>query len=224
MPSITTWARLETPTVSDDVAAGLAARLHDPLWLLARQWQAGEFQGEDGGTPIQARWRGTVSPLTRYHLGPIPPDTSLSAPRFDASQAPLETFVERQPVQLAPSVGTVRLGLETGRHFLHLLTQQPTSRDYADAFRLSYALRPAETVTDSATASYVGLMAGRALDGRPRPPTSPRSGRSAEPGCAGPTHCSASPRGRRMPGSRTGSSTPSRWPRGWADHRSTRGP
>ena len=166
MPSITTWARLETPTVSDDVAAGLAARLHDPLWLLARQWQAGEFQGEDGGTPIQARWRGTVSPLTRYHLGPIPPDTSLSAPRFDASQAPLETFVERQPVQLAPSVGTVRLGLETGRHFLHLLTQQPTSRDYADAFRLSYALRPAETVTDSATASYVGLMAGRALDGR----------------------------------------------------------
>jgi hypothetical protein len=170
MPSITTWARLETPTVSDDVAAGFAARLHDPLWLLARQWQVGEFQGEDGGTPILARWRGTVSRLTRYHLGPIPPNTSLSAARFDASQTPLETFVERQPVPLpasdTPPLDSVRLGLETGRHFLHLLAQQPTSRDYADAFRFSYVLSPSEALTDTATASYVGLMAGRALDGR----------------------------------------------------------
>ena len=30
---------------------GLQARLYDPLWLLARQWQIGEFQGEDNGSP-----------------------------------------------------------------------------------------------------------------------------------------------------------------------------
>jgi hypothetical protein len=25
---------------------GLQARIHDPLWLLARQWQFGELKGE----------------------------------------------------------------------------------------------------------------------------------------------------------------------------------
>jgi hypothetical protein len=170
MASITTWARFETPTVADDVTAGLAARLHDPLWLLARQWQVGEFQGEDGGTPIVARWRGTVSPLTRFHLGPIPPNTQLTAARFGQDDLPLETFVERQPVPLTgagpPTLDGVRLGLETGRHFLKLLGLQPTSRDYAEAFRRSYSLLASEEATDPATASYVGLMAGRALDGR----------------------------------------------------------
>ena len=31
---------------------GLQAPLGDPLWLLARQWQFNEFQGEDAGTPL----------------------------------------------------------------------------------------------------------------------------------------------------------------------------
>jgi hypothetical protein len=171
MPSITTWARLETPTLSDDVEAGLAARLYDPLWLLARQWQVGEFQGEDGGSPIVARWRGTVSPLTRYHLGPIPPNTELTAARLDHDGPPLEAFVERQEVR-QPSSDTpgrdgVRLGVETGRHFLRMLTLQHTSRDYADAFIRTYGLLPLNgEVVDKATSGFVGLMAGRALDGR----------------------------------------------------------
>jgi hypothetical protein len=159
---------LETPTLSDDVASALAARLHDPLWLLARQWQVGEFQGEDGGSPIAARWRGVVSPLTRYHLGPIPPNTQLTAPRFTGDEPPLETFVERQAIRVSDSssVDGVRLGLESGRHFLRLLTLQATSRDYSEAFRRTFALLAPTEPTDPATASYVGLMTGRALDGR----------------------------------------------------------
>lgn len=170
MASITTWARLETPTVADDVADGLAARLHDPLWLLARQWQVGEFQGEDGGTPIVARWRGTVSPLTRFHLGPIPPNTRLTASRFTDEPLPLETFVERAPVPLTasdnPPLDGLRLGIETGRHFLSLLARESTSRDYAGAFRHTFALLPTDEAADPATTAYVALMAGRALDGR----------------------------------------------------------
>ena len=27
----------------------LQARIYDPLWLLPRQWQFGEFEGEDNG-------------------------------------------------------------------------------------------------------------------------------------------------------------------------------
>lgn len=97
MPSITTWSRLEPQTPGEDVATGYAARVHDPLWLLARQWQVGEFQGEDAGTPIVARWRARVAPMTRYVAGPIPTNTQLDAGPFDAS-LPLETQVERQPL------------------------------------------------------------------------------------------------------------------------------
>ncbi|MGW3819770.1 hypothetical protein [Streptomyces sp. NPDC005046] len=59
--------RLE-PAGPAPLAEVLAARLHDPLWLLARQWQVGEWLGEDAGTVIDAELSCTVIPLT--HLGP----------------------------------------------------------------------------------------------------------------------------------------------------------
>ena len=41
------WTRLEPSSVTGDPTPGLEARLHDPLWLLTRQWQFGEFQGDE---------------------------------------------------------------------------------------------------------------------------------------------------------------------------------
>src|SRR6187431_101405 len=101
MPSITTWSRIEPQTSGPDAAdveTGYSARVHDPLWLLARQWQVGEFQGEDVGTPIVARWRGRAAQMTRFEAGPIPPNTKLKAGPYDAS-LPLETHVERQALR-----------------------------------------------------------------------------------------------------------------------------
>ena len=43
MASITTFFRLEPDPLRPDVTVGATAPLHDPLWLLARQWQTGEF-------------------------------------------------------------------------------------------------------------------------------------------------------------------------------------
>ena len=64
MASITSWTRLEPFARREDVDRGLQATVHDALWLLARQWQNGEFQGEDGGTPVQARIRVARLPIT----------------------------------------------------------------------------------------------------------------------------------------------------------------
>ena len=83
MASITTFFRLEPDPLRPDVTVGATAPLHDPLWLLARQWQTGEFAAQDGGTPVVARWRGVVAPPTRFVAGRIPPDTQLQALRFD---------------------------------------------------------------------------------------------------------------------------------------------
>ena len=46
MASITTFFRLEPDPLRPDVTVGATAPLHDPLWLLARQWQTGEFAAD----------------------------------------------------------------------------------------------------------------------------------------------------------------------------------
>jgi hypothetical protein len=172
MPSITTWWRLEPQTAGEDVALGYAAQGHDPLWLLPRQWQVAEFQGEDAGTPIIARWRARVSPVTRYVAGPIPPNTSVDAGPYDAS-LPLQTQVERQPLaQSATAEGLdgLRLAVESGLQFLRFLRLQYTSEDRTDAFTTAYPVLPLtdqqRAAADPETVSYADFVAGRALDGR----------------------------------------------------------
>ena len=57
--SITSWTRLEPQSSGADMGTSSGARVFDPLWLLTRQWQTGEFQGEDAGSPVKARVRAT---------------------------------------------------------------------------------------------------------------------------------------------------------------------
>jgi hypothetical protein len=70
---------LRSSTRRRHIDAGLAAGVHDPLWMLARQWQTGEFQGEDGGTPAQVQARIRRSPLARYHAGPVAAGTPMTS-------------------------------------------------------------------------------------------------------------------------------------------------
>lgn len=44
--------RLHASDTSPDIREELEARVKDPLWFLARQWQTGEFEAEDGGRPV----------------------------------------------------------------------------------------------------------------------------------------------------------------------------
>ncbi len=140
--------------------------MHDPLWLLARQWQVGEFQGEDAGTPIVARWRARVAPMTRFVAGPIPINTQLDAPRFDAGSLPLETLVERQVV----AEDGLRRAVEDGLHFLRLLGLQHVATDPGPAFVSAYPVPELSdeqrAVLDPETRAYAELVGGRALDGR----------------------------------------------------------
>ena len=57
MASITTWTRLEPGVLGAAQHETLKARIFDPLWMLARQRQLGEMQGDDNGTPVFARLR-----------------------------------------------------------------------------------------------------------------------------------------------------------------------
>lgn len=173
MASITTFSRLEPQPRRGDITVGAAAPVGDPLWMLARQWQVGEFTGHDGGSPIVARWRGVAAAPTRFVAGPVPPNTAIEGPRFDPDGAPLESIIERVTAPLPSTASTtagLRLAVDTGRHFLALLGTQATSRDYRADVRTRYALElPTEeqlAMLDPATAAFARLHAGRSVDGR----------------------------------------------------------
>src|SRR5438093_13207430 len=72
MPSITSWNRLEARPRSTDLTTALAARIRDPLWMLARQWQFGEFRGEDAAAPAFAQVTATQGRLLGWHAGGEP--------------------------------------------------------------------------------------------------------------------------------------------------------
>ena len=91
-PSITSWIRLEPRSRNAEMDASLQARVYDPLWMLARQWQFGEFEGEDNGSPVVSRWRAEEAKLARYYAGSIAPNTMVNAPRYDSTTMPLETL------------------------------------------------------------------------------------------------------------------------------------
>lgn len=170
-PSITSWTRLEVRCREAEMRASLAARVFDPLWLLARQWQVGEFQGEDAGTPVLARVRANTGLLSRCHLGEIAPNTQTQATPYDPHRMPLEVMVERRPVRATDpdGIGLLRLRVEAGLHFLRMLELEPLAQSYREAFIARFALQPPPAPllegADEETLRFIQTMAGRAPDG-----------------------------------------------------------
>ena len=102
MASITGWTRLEPRPRSRDFARALEARVHDPLWLLARQWQIGEFKGDDAGSLTAARLEIDTTPVNRYQ-----PGANGAARPYDLRRLPLEALVERSDVAAVEALSVV---------------------------------------------------------------------------------------------------------------------
>ena len=103
MPSITSWTRLEPRCRDADMQRTVNARIFDPLWMLTRQWQVGEYRGEDAGTPISARVRAENALLSRIVVGDLPGGTQTVAAAYDPLAVPLEVMVERERTRPAAS-------------------------------------------------------------------------------------------------------------------------
>jgi len=54
---------LEPDNTSANIDEAQQARVKDPLWFLARQWQTGEFEAENGGSPAQVDVAWTSYPI-----------------------------------------------------------------------------------------------------------------------------------------------------------------
>jgi hypothetical protein len=154
MASITTWNRIEPRARSGDLSEGLAARVHDPLWLLCRQWQVGEFAGHDGGSPISASFSLSTTALDRCAIG------TGAAGAYDGS-TPLEAIVERETVRPAAASGDVRQAAEAGLQFARMLAHANVAPTIAAAYLAAY---PISSQTGDAE-TIASVVAGRTIDG-----------------------------------------------------------
>ena len=72
--------RIEGRTRDTDPTEAMRLRVHDPLWMLARQWQMGEFRGNNTGTAMSVR---CVVKYENCSTDPIEPVTEQINPRID---------------------------------------------------------------------------------------------------------------------------------------------
>lgn len=165
-PAVGVWNRLEGRPRTTDFDRALRAEIRDPLWLLARQWQLGEFRGTDGGSPVTATYSVTASPPTRFRpgdgpAGPLPIDR------------PLETVAERRPLPFAFGTEPISfdLRLSLGRRWLKLVAGSAVRdrRDVAEEYVHDYPIAlpgpgdPATTHPEVWAATQA--VAGRRMDG-----------------------------------------------------------
>lgn len=90
-PSITYWNRLEPRPRASSIAETLAAKVHDPLWMLTRQWQFGEFLGEDTASPAYVELQTCLAPIKRWQ-----PREELIQ-RLPEPTQPIEYLTEAEP-------------------------------------------------------------------------------------------------------------------------------
>ncbi|WP_435599762.1 hypothetical protein [Streptomyces sp. C10-9-1] len=72
-PAVGLWNRLEGRPCTTEFDRALRAEVRDPLWLLTRQWQLGEFRGTDAGSPVTATYSVATATPSRFRsaAGPV---------------------------------------------------------------------------------------------------------------------------------------------------------
>jgi hypothetical protein len=157
-PSVTTWNRLEARPRTIAFDRALRAEVRDPLWMLTRQWQMGEFRGSDAGSPVFAKLQVGTTQLTKYR------PAGLATQPFP-DDVPLEAKVEQRSV-----LAGLDLRLVMGRQWLAMISG---IGDYRQAFIDAYPI----TVPDPSSAldvdrcaqpevwQFFAAVAGRAMDG-----------------------------------------------------------
>ena len=159
-PAVTTWNRLEGRPRREDFDRSLRVEIRDPLWMLCRQWQVGEFRGEDAGSAVTAKVQTATAHINRY------------AGRGGAEVAydealPLEAKVEREPVFL-----DLMTRAQMGRHWIRLLRHGGDGgltadylAEYGFTAPVSGGDAEAQLRSDARAWSVFATLEGRVVDG-----------------------------------------------------------
>jgi hypothetical protein len=150
----TTWHRLEPRVRGTDQAEGLHARIHDPLWLIGRQWQVGELLGEDAASPVSVRVETADYGLSRWQ------PAAGAATDYAPDSLPLEVLVEREP----PGSATLRQRLDAWTRLLALAAAAGMLQQ-ARALAAAHPLPPPRVAEDASDANLRLIAGATAADG-----------------------------------------------------------
>jgi len=152
-PAIVGWNRLEGRPRTVQFDRALRAEVRDALWLLTRQWQFGEFNGEDAGSPVEVRTAVRVDSLQHYA---VTPDQAVA---YDGS-VPLETHVEREPIRFDLVIHS-----QVTRYFWRLIGPTLVTRPAVRAAYLAgYPLRAVSGVDDDDARHVLQIGGAHLLD------------------------------------------------------------
>ncbi|HWP09925.1 MAG TPA: hypothetical protein VNN72_29485 [Polyangiaceae bacterium] len=167
MIEISYYTRLEPRPRANDLTGTLTAEVRDPLWLLARQWQIGEFAGEDAGSLALVEYAGRTTKFPRWKLGKTDAEQALT------QGAPLETQTLREPFN--PDFATqIELFHDFADYLRQEVGSESTTQELLEKFgeraEFKIAKAPEPDVDklnpfDAATKRFLGVCAGRTLNG-----------------------------------------------------------
>jgi hypothetical protein len=130
LPRIVAFNRLEARPRTLDFTRSLRAEVRDPLWLLTRQWQFGEFAGEDAASCVTSRIAFEHESIDRVAF------RDKNAFPFDPQTFPLETRVEREriPVSVRETAtdvfSDVLLAVQLGKKVVRMLRDANLDQHY----------------------------------------------------------------------------------------------
>jgi len=163
MTEISFVSRLEPRPRDNDLRRSLAAEIRDPLWFLARQWQMGEFQGEDTGSLAYIQYSGSTTAIPRW----VQQGNEVA---LDPG-APLEQQTLSEPFE--PDLG---MQVELSHDFADLLRKAVADEAKVNSVLTAfgaideYKIKPLTddvelNPVDAASKRFLAIAAGHALNG-----------------------------------------------------------
>lgn len=168
--TINTWNRLEGRTRAEDFDRALKAEVRDALWMISRQWQFGEFIGDDAGSPVLAKVHMATSMLTKYQPG-VAETIALE------KDVPLEVKVEHQRIPFKQGELDIALDLRLlmGRQWLKWIAPIDANivTDLKSEYIKDYGFQAPDPTTDADARicahikvwQQYAAVAGRCMDG-----------------------------------------------------------
>ena len=164
------FRRYEPRTCRKDYSQALSFEVHDPMWMLTRQWQFGRFRANDCGSLVKAR-----VDLRWKKVDGICQGQGLNNLRALSEEEPWESLVEAMPVRITLAV-RVESALHLQKMIRHRFDAEKASALLA-ALRNAYTLEdvsereeddPIGEIVDSvndARTRFLSVYAGRTFDG-----------------------------------------------------------
>jgi hypothetical protein len=166
-PAITLWNRLDGRPRTKNFDRALKAEVRDALWMLTKQWQMGEFKGDDAASPVFAKIHVDKTELYKYQ----PNGHAVQAFEEDI---PLETKVEHRSIPLLRGKQIISLDIRLllGRQWLKILSKDLSLKNYTESFKDAFPIELPNPVKEACEIcaypevwQQFAAVSGRKMDG-----------------------------------------------------------